>query len=133
MLNERDYDFTNPIIGSDLDLLPRIVDNEYLLCPGVKIYKNKNSHRCTFITVNDRWSWEYDEILSDKMIFTKDNDLNIVNTQSVIRIKNGLIIGVVSSVANLEKHRMKKKKFYKIESGILIPIENRSFKLIEHR
>jgi len=112
-----------------LGTLPYLQDG-LLYCPGVKINKGL-SHKCSFISINDKWSWESDLKIEDAMEFSASNS-KILHTLTTVAPIEGLKVDLIVCNANSGIHKLKFVKNFIIESGNLVSVKDNHIRELNH-
>ena len=118
--------------SSNLKLAPYVEDG-LVYCPGIKTSRSALSHKCTFISVSNKWCWEDESKLSDEMIFTQNDSGKTVNSLTILPLTEGLVLDVVSCKASGSAHKVISVRTYEIIDGNLISIKSRNINFSTHR
>ena len=112
--------FTNGFDGRGMAVEPWITPGGLLVCPGSKIHRSKQSHRCRFVAVGERWVWDAHEKLCDEVRqFPQRSDS--VQTVTVLAAVDGLVIDLVTSKASGGAHKRESALAWEVRSGALEP------------
>jgi len=85
-----------------------------LLAPGILYGSSGNKHDCILLSVNNKWAWESDNLLRDKIVYRNNGQISL----SLINTKDNDIIKIIKSKKNLKFHKAKSIDTYKVKKGI---------------
>ncbi|MGI9576667.1 MAG: hypothetical protein ACR2OH_00535 [Microthrixaceae bacterium] len=112
--------FANGFDGRGMAVDPWITPGGLLVCPGSKIHRSKQSHRCRFVAVGERWVWDAQERLCDEVRqFPQRTDS--IQTVTILAAVDGLVIDLVSSKASGGVHTRESAHAWKVHAGELEP------------
>lgn len=112
--------FANGFDGRGMAVDPWITPGGLLVCPGSKIHRSKQSHRCRFVAVGERWVWDAHERLCDEVRqFPQRSDS--IQTVTVLAAVDGLVIDLVSSKASGGAHVRESASAWEVRDGQLEP------------
>jgi hypothetical protein len=111
---------------------PWITPSGLLVCPGSKIHRSKQSHRCRFVAVGERWVWDAAEKLTDEVRQLPDRHES-VQTVTVLAAVDGLRIDVVTSKASGGAHTRESSSSWEVSAGGLEPASSRGAGPGDHR
>lgn len=102
------------------------LDGGLLFAPGAVKYRSRTSHDCTFVSVDDVWVWDCDDVLHDLMRDkpgTKTHKLAI----TVLAANEGSKIDMVTSTSRAgAKCQMKKVRSFQVRHGQLVEVAARA-------
>lgn len=119
-----DLAFEEGFASDGLGHLPWI-EGSVVVCPGGIITKSKANHRCRFISVNDSWVWDCQELLrEDKRSTpgTRDGFRAI----ALVPVMNGMSLDVVYGKARGGQHQVEKVISFAIKRGKLVEVAQRN-------
>lgn len=105
------WGFENCFIGKDIIIY---YNESTLLAPGILYGSSGNKHDCILLSVNNKWAWESDNLLKDKIVYRNNGQISL----SLINTKDNDIIKIIKSKKNLKLHKAKSIDTYKINKGI---------------
>ncbi len=97
---------------------PWIHASGLLVCPGSKIHRSRQAHRCRFVAVGDRWVWESSERLVDEIRPVHDGK-DSLQTVTVLAAWEGLVVDVVTSKATGGLHTRDSAVAFEVHRGLL--------------
>lgn len=106
---------------------------EFLIAPGI-LYnkvslKDSSTHDCILVTINDKWVWEYNNIIFDKITYNNNGQKSI----TLVKIYDNDIIKIIYSSKKKNNHKVKKIKNFLILDGKAKEIKkNEKHKQINH-
>lgn len=83
------------------------VEGNVVVCPGGLIAKSRASHRCRFVSVNDTWIWESDELIREDKRSTpgaKDG----FRAVALVPLVGGMELDVVSGRSRAGQHSVER-------------------------
>jgi hypothetical protein len=111
--------------GRGMAVEPWITDEGLLVCPGSKIHRSKQSHRCRFVAVGDCWVWEAAERITDELRWLPDRS-DSLQTVTVLAAVDGLVIDVVTAKASGGAHTRESAVAYEVRGGALEAVASRT-------
>lgn len=112
--------FANGFDGRGMATEPWITPGGLLVCPGSKIHRSKQSHRCRFVAIGERWVWDAHERLNDEVRqFPQRSDS--IQTVTILAAVDGLVIDLVTSKASGGAHTRQSALAWEIRGGQLQP------------
>ena len=101
------------------------VEGNVVVCPGGIISKSKSSHRCRFVSINDTWIWDSQELIrEDKRSIAGTNDG--FSAVALLPVLNGMELDVVSGKARSGQHSVDRVVSYVIKRGKLVEVSQRT-------
>lgn len=95
---------------------PLLVDGLLICCGALK--SRTSMHRCSFVTVNDEWSWHHD-YLADELRYP---DPNLMNCVTVLVAAPRMTLTQVSSTCEGGQHRRINASSWVVDGDRLEPI-----------
>jgi len=106
-----------------LGVLPWI-EKPYVVCPGGLVGKNRGSHRCQFVSADDRWVWEScDLIREDKRSTPGDGEG--FRAIALLPIIEGMQLDVVRARMKQGQHNVERVTSMTVRRGRLVEVEQR--------
>lgn len=100
------------------------VTGHYVVCPGGLVGKNRSSHRCRFISVNDTWVWDCVELIQEDKRSAPGTDEGF-RAVALIPIIEGTSLDVVSGRLRGGQHSVERVVSYEIRKGELVEVSQR--------
>ena len=114
------------------DFIPELIDG-IVYCKGEKIFTSRNSHICTFISLNKNWVWESEFMVDDDMKFEEINGKKRVSTVTALRALEGQIYDIVTCKASGDSHKIKKIRSFELSDNNFLEIKVSNFVFKSHR
>jgi hypothetical protein len=112
--------FANGFDGRGMAVAPWITPGGLLVCPGSKIHRSRQSHRCRFVAVGERWVWDAHERLCDEVRqYPQRSDS--IQTVTVLAAVDGLVVDLVTSKASGGVHTRESAAAWEVLAGELVP------------
>lgn len=108
------------------------VGSGILVCMGTRIDKSTTSHDCSFVSVDDGWIWEADDLIEEE-IRNPAGPKPVMRSVSLLPAYEGLKFDLVQCVAKMSVHQVKKVRSYEIQSGKVVLVETRTPKVTASR
>jgi len=106
-----------------LGVLPWI-EKPYVVCPGGLVGKNRGSHRCQFVSADDRWVWEScDLVREDKRSTPGDGEG--FRAIALLPIIEGMQLDVVRARMKQGQHNVERVTSMTVRRGRLVEVEQR--------
>ena len=116
----------------NLRIVPYIEDG-LVYCPGIKTSRSSLAHKCTFISIGNKWCWENENKLKDEMIFTQNELVKTVNSLTILPAEEGTILDVVHCKATGAEHKVISVQTFEIMDGSLVVVQSRKINFSTHR
>ena len=107
-----------------LAVLPWI-SGPYIVCPGGLVGRNRASHRCRFVSVDDTWVWDSNELIQGDKRSSPGADEGF-RAVALIAIVEGTRLDVVSGRLKSGQHRVERVVSYEVRTGDLVEVSQRS-------
>jgi len=107
-----------------LAVLPWI-SGPYIVCPGGLVGRNRASHRCRFVSVDDTWVWDSNELIQEDKRSSPGADEGF-RAVALIAIVEGTRLDVVSGRLKSGQHRVERVVSYEVRTGDLVEVSQRS-------
>ena len=108
----------------DLAVLPW-VEGRLVICPGGLVGTSRGGHRCRFVSVDDVWIWESDDLVrEDKRSIAGARDG--FRAVAVLPLVDGLGLDVVSGRARGGQHSVELVVSMEVRRGELVEVAQRS-------
>ncbi|MDH3706220.1 MAG: hypothetical protein OES57_09150 [Acidimicrobiia bacterium] len=101
------------------------VSEPFIVCPGGLVGRNRASHRCRFISVNDTWVWDSVELIDEVKRSSPGTDDGF-RAVALIPIVEGTSLDVVSGRMRSGQHRVDQVVSYQVRKGELIEVSQRT-------
>lgn len=107
--------------------VPPWVTGPYVVCPGSLVAKNRSSHRCRFVSVNDTWIWE-SELLVTESKRSLPGRTDGFRAVALLPLVEGTEIDVVTGRARQGQHSVEHVISYELQRGALVEVSQRAVK-----
>jgi len=107
-----------------LAVLPWISE-PFIVCPGGLVGRNRSSHRCRFVSVNDTWVWDSAELIQETKRSSPGPDEGF-RAVALIPIVQGTTLDVVSGRLRSGQHRVDRVVSYEVKKGALVEVSQRT-------
>ena len=104
--------------GRGMAVDPWVTPGGLLVCPGSKIHRSKQAHRCRFVAVGDAWVWEAAERVTDELRRLPDRS-DSIQTVTLLAAVDGLVVDVVTSKASGGAHTRESAVAFEVRAGEL--------------
>jgi hypothetical protein len=91
------------------------VEAGFVVCPGGMVAKNRASHRCQFVSVDDTWIWESPHLL-------REDGFRAV---ALLPLTEGLALDAVRARMRQGQHQVERVVSYEIRKGRLVEVAQR--------
>lgn len=118
-----DAAFDDGFARDGLGVLPWI-EPPFLICPGGLVGKNRASHRCQFVSVDDTWVWESSDLIHEEKRSMPGRDEGF-RAIALLPIVEGMSIDVVRAKQRQGRHQVERVVSYEIRKGRLFEVERR--------
>ncbi len=118
--------FLNGFGSNNLPLLPWVEGN-VVVCPGGLVSKSYTNHTCRFISVNDCWVWESQELIREDKRSTPGPKEGF-QAIALVPALDGMQLDVVSGKARGGQHSVDKVISYEVKKQELIEVSQRIVK-----
>ena len=111
--------------GSDgLAVLPWVT-HDLVVCPGGLVARSQTNHKCRFVSVNDCWVWESQELVrEDKR--SSPGKLDGFRAVALLPVIQGTTLDVVSGKARAGQHSVDRVVSFKVDDGELVEVAQRT-------
>ncbi len=107
-----------------LAVLPWI-EHDVIVCPGGLIAKSKTNHKCRFVSVNNCWIWESDELIrEDKRSSPGKHDG--FRAVALLPVHQSMTLDVVTGKARAGQHSLDRVTSLEVQNGSLVEVAQRS-------
>lgn len=97
----------------------------HIVCPGSLIAKNRSSHRCRFVSVNDTWIWDSEHLLTEIKRSLPGNTDGF-RAVALLPIVEGTELDVVTGRMRQGQHSVEHVVSYEVRKGKLVEVSQRS-------
>jgi len=104
---------------------PWITQGGLLVCPGSKIHRSRQSHRCRFVAVGDTWVWEAADRVDDELRWLPGRT-DSLHTVTLLAAVDGLVVDVVTSKASGGAHTRESASAWEVRAGELVAVASTS-------
>lgn len=94
--------FSHAFGRDGLGIQPYVLDG-LLVCPGSVQGTSPHRHTCRFVSVDDVWVWQHDDVLAD--VVTPDGD-HSQRSVTVLPAEPGVEVDLVTSKKTMSGHQM---------------------------
>jgi hypothetical protein len=101
------------------------VEGSLVVCPGAIVVRNRTSHRCRFVSVDDVWVW-------DSGLLVREDKRSSPGTEdgfravALVALVDGTALDVVSGRARTGGHSVEHVVSYEVRGGELVEVSQRS-------
>ena len=103
-----------------------------LVCTGTRIDKSTTSHDCAFVSVDDAWIWENEDLIEEE-IRNPAGPKPVMRSVSLLPTYEGMKFDLVQCAAKMSVHQVKKVRSFEIQNGKVVLVETRTPKVTAHR
>ena len=103
-----------------------------LVCMGTRIDKSSTSHDCSFVSVDDEWVWEHEDIIEEE-IRRPAGPKPVMRSVTLIPAHEGMKFDVVTCTASMNVHNVKHVKSFEVRDRQLVVVGSRAPKKSGHR
>ena len=109
-----------------IGLLPW-VEGDVIVCPGglTSKSKSKSSHKCRFVSIDDTWIWESNELIREDKRSTPGTDGGF-RAVALVPLVDGMELDVVSGKARQGQHSIDLVISYEVRRRELIEVSQRT-------
>jgi hypothetical protein len=100
------------------------IEGSVIVCPGAIVAKNRSSHRCRFVSVNDVWIWDSAELIVEEKRSNPGTDDGF-RAVGLLPIINGMELDVVSGKARSGQHSVDRVISYVVKRQKLVEVSQR--------
>lgn len=113
--------------GSDGLGFPPWLQGAVIVAPGSIITKSKTNHRCRFVSVNDTWVWDCEEVIREdkRSLPGKGEGFKAI---ALLPVLNGMTLDVVTGRARAGQHQVDHVISYRVKRGKLVETAQRNIK-----
>ncbi|MCR9243506.1 MAG: hypothetical protein NXI31_00635 [bacterium] len=106
-----------------LGVLPWI-EAPFVICPGGLVGKNRASHRCQFVSVDDTWIWESPDLIREdkRSMPGKEEGFRAI---ALLPIVEGMALDVVRAKQRQGQHSVERVTSLVVKRGRLVEVERR--------
>jgi len=99
----------------------------FVVCPGGLVGKNKGSHRCRFVSIDDCWVWESGDLIQEDKRSTPGTEEGF-RAVALVPVVEGMGLDVVSGRMRSGQHSVEKVVSFEIRRGALVEVGQRNVK-----
>lgn len=96
-----------------------------VVCPGAIVVKNRTSHRCRFVSVDDTWIWESAELIREEKRATP-GPADGFRAVALLPVINAMSLDVVTGRARSGAHTVEHVTSYTVRRGALVEVAQRT-------
>lgn len=101
------------------------VSGEVIVCPGSIVAKNRSSHRCRFVSVDDVWIWDSHELIREEKRSHPGRDEGF-KAVALLPLVEGMELDLVTGRARSGQHSVERVVSYEVRRGELIEVSQRT-------
>ncbi|MEM9463744.1 MAG: hypothetical protein AAGA90_00130 [Actinomycetota bacterium] len=101
------------------------VSGDVIVCPGSIVAKNRSSHRCRFVSVDDVWIWDSHELIREEKQSHPGRDEGF-KAVALLPVIEGMELDVVTGRARAGQHSVERVVSYEIRRGELVEVSQRT-------
>ncbi len=101
------------------------VSGDVVVCPGSIVAKNRSSHRCRFVSVDDVWIWDSAELIREEKQSHPGRDEGF-KAVALIPVIEGMALDLVTGRARAGQHSVEKVISYEVRRGELVEVSQRT-------
>lgn len=107
-----------------LGVLP-YVQGPFIVCPGAMVSKRKGSHTCRFVSVNDVWIWDSQELLVEQKRSSPGSHDGF-RAVALLAAVEGTELDVVSGRLRNRQHQVDLVVSFVVRKGELVEVSQRN-------
>ena len=96
----------------------------YIVCPGGLVGKNRGSHRCRFISVDESWVWESSDLVHEEKRSSPGRDEGF-RAVALVPVVEGMTLDVVSGKLRQGQHAVDRVISFEVRDGDLVELSQR--------
>ena len=100
------------------------VSGDVIVCPGSIVAKNRSSHRCRFVSVDDVWIWDSQELIREEKQSHPGRDEGF-KAVALLPLVEGLALDLVTGRARSGQHSVERVVSYEVRRGELVEVSSR--------
>jgi hypothetical protein len=101
------------------------VEGPFVVCPGGLVGTGRAGHRCRFVSVNDTWVWDAEELVCETKRSTPGAKEGF-RAVALVPVHEGLALDVVTGRLRAGQHAVDRVVSFEIRRGELIEVAQRS-------
>jgi hypothetical protein len=107
-----------------LGVLPWVEGN-LIVCPGAIVVRNRTSHRCRFVSVDDVWVWDSGLLVREDKRSSPGAEDGF-RAVALVALVDGTALDVVSGRARTGGHAVEHVVSYEVRGGVLVEVSQRN-------
>lgn len=104
---------------------PPWIEGQVIICPGSIVAKNKSSHRCRFVSVDDVWIWDSIDLIREEKLSHPGREEGF-KAVALLPVIEGLSLDLVTGRARAGQHSVEHVVSYEVRSGDLVEVSQRT-------
>lgn len=101
------------------------VSGDVIVCPGSIVAKNRSSHRCRFVSVDDVWIWDSHELIREEKQSHPGRDEGF-KAVALLPLVEGMELDVVTGRARGGQHSVERVVSFEVRRGALVEVSQRT-------
>ena len=101
------------------------VSGDVIVCPGSIVAKNRSSHRCRFVSVDDVWIWDSHELIREEKQSHPGRDEGF-KAVALVPLVEGMELDLVTGRARAGQHSVERVVSYEVRRGELVEVSQRT-------
>ena len=104
---------------------PPWIEGQVVICPGSIVAKNKSSHRCRFVSVDDVWIWDSIDLIREEKLSHPGREEGF-KAVALLPVIEGMSLDLVTGRARAGQHSVEHVISYEVRSGELVEVSQRT-------
>ena len=101
------------------------MSGDVIVCPGSIVAKNRSSHRCRFVSVDDVWIWDSQELIREEKQSHPGCDEGF-KAVALLPLVEGLALDLVTGRVRSGQHSVERVVSYEVRRGELVEVSSRA-------
>jgi hypothetical protein len=101
------------------------ISGDVIVCPGSIVAKNRSSHRCRFVSVDDVWIWDSHELIREEKQSHPGRDEGF-KAVALLPVIEGMELDLVTGRARAGQHSVERVVSYEVRRGALVEVSQRT-------
>lgn len=104
---------------------PPWIEGQLIICPGSIVAKNRSSHRCRFVSVDDVWIWDSIDLVREEKRSHPGREDGF-KAVALLPVVEGMSLDLVTGRARGGQHSVEHVVSYEVRSGDLVEVSQRT-------